>query len=93
VVREPWPTSAVAPSHTSSLENPKMGRTIEEIFRRLHGAESREREKLSGREKYVGEIPPRRGEIIAIVTVIKLEFIGIIIIISTTDSVISTTPL
>ena len=53
-----------------------------------------EREKLSGREKSAGEIPSRRGEIVAIVTVIELHFIGIIItIISTAVTVISTAPL
>jgi len=36
--------------------------------------------KLSGREKSAGEIPSRRGEIIAILIVIALDFIGIIII-------------
>jgi hypothetical protein len=41
--------------------------------------ENIEREKLSGREKSVGEIPPQRGEIIAIVITIALDFIGIII--------------
>jgi len=50
-----------------------------------------ERKELSGRQKSAGEIPSRRGEIVAIVTVIELDFIGIIIIIiSTTDTVIST---
>ena len=59
-------------------------------FRRLHGVKTREREKLGGREQSVGEIPSQRGEIKAIVTVIKLDFIGIIIIISIA---ISTAPL
>ena len=53
-----------------------------------------EREKLSGREKSAGEIPSRRGEIVAIVIVIELDFIGIIItIIATADTVISAAPL
>ena len=51
--------------------------------------ETRERENLSGREQSFGEIPSRRGEIVAIVTVIKLDFIGIIII----SIAISTAPL
>jgi hypothetical protein len=38
-----------------------------------------EREKLSGRQKSDGEIPSRRGEIVAIVIIIALNFIGIII--------------
>jgi hypothetical protein len=36
--------------------------------------------KLSGRQKSAGEIPSRRGEVVAIVIVIELDFIGIIII-------------
>jgi hypothetical protein len=48
---------------------------------------------LSGRQKSAGEIPSRRGEIIAIITIIKLGFIGIIIIItSSTFITIITTP-
>jgi hypothetical protein len=39
--------------------------------------------KLSGRQKSAGEIPSQREEIIAIVTVIELGFIGIIITIAT----------
>jgi hypothetical protein len=38
-----------------------------------------EREKLSGRQESAGEIPSRRGKIIAIVITIALDFIGIII--------------
>jgi hypothetical protein len=40
-----------------------------------------EREKLSGRQESTGEIPSRRGEIVAIIIAITLDFIGIIIII------------
>jgi hypothetical protein len=44
-----------------------------------------EREKeLSDRQKSAGEIPSWRGEIITIITVIELGFIGIIIIITST---------
>jgi hypothetical protein len=61
---------------------------------RLCGAENTEREKLSGRQKSAGEIPSQRGEIIAIITTIVLDFIGIIIIIliitSTSISTITT---
>ena len=53
--------------------------------------ETHEREKLSGREQSVGEIPSQRGEIEAIVTVIKLDFIGIII--TVVSIAISTAPL
>jgi hypothetical protein len=52
--------------------------------------ENTEREKLSGRQKSIGEIPSRRGEIIAIVNTIALDFIGIIII-TITSTFISTT--
>jgi hypothetical protein len=49
------------------------------------------REKdLSGRQISAGGIPSRRGEIVAINTTIKLDFIGIIIIITTTIITIST---
>jgi hypothetical protein len=48
-----------------------------------------EREKLSGRKKSAGEIPSRRGEIVAIIIIIVLDFIGIIII-STFISTITT---
>jgi hypothetical protein len=41
--------------------------------------ENTEREKLSGRQKSAGEIPSRRGQIIAIVITIALDFIGITI--------------
>jgi len=50
--------------------------------------------KLSGRQKSAGEIPSRRGEIIAIVIVITPDFIEIIIIIiSTAVTIISTAQL
>ena len=88
----PWPTSGALPSRTSSPRNPKTGRVPEKIFRRLHEAETTEREKLSGREKSVGEIPSRRGKIIAILIVIALDFIGIIIIISTAITAITAAP-
>jgi hypothetical protein len=54
--------------------------------------ENTEREKLSGRQKSAGEIPSRRGEIVAIVIAIALEFIRIIIttIIIITSTFIST---
>jgi hypothetical protein len=55
---------------------------IRDILRRLCGAENTEREKLSGRQKSTGEIPSRRGEIVAIVITIDLDFIGIIIFIT-----------
>ena len=47
--------------------------------RRLYGMETIEREKALWQGDPAGEIPSRRGEIIAIVIVITLDFIGIII--------------
>jgi hypothetical protein len=44
------------------------------------GQKTHTQRKLSGRQKSAGEIPSRRGEIIAIITAIELGFIGIIII-------------
>jgi hypothetical protein len=46
--------------------------------------------KLSGRQKSVGEIPSRRGEIVIIVIAIELGFIGIIMITIITSTVIFT---
>jgi hypothetical protein len=43
------------------------------------GRKNTEREKLSGRQKSAREIHSRRGEIIAIVIIITLDFIEIII--------------
>ena len=45
MVWPPWPTFGAPPSRTSSPRNPKTWRVIEEIFRRLHEAETTEREK------------------------------------------------
>jgi hypothetical protein len=50
------------------------------------GRKTPEREKLSGRQESAGEIPSRRGEIIAIVIAIAPNFIGIIIIITIATS-------
>jgi hypothetical protein len=52
---------------------------IRDRLRRLGGVENTEREKLSGRQKSTGEISSRRGEIVAIIITIELDFIGIII--------------
>jgi hypothetical protein len=71
------------------LENLSRGE-IRDRHCRLCGAENTEREKLSGRQKSAGEIPSRRGEIIAIVITITLDFIRIIIITSTFISTITT---
>jgi hypothetical protein len=60
---------------------------LRDRHRRLCGAENTKREKLFGRQKSAEEIPSRRGEIIAIVIIIALDFIRII---STTIITIST---
>jgi hypothetical protein len=57
--------------------------------------ENTEREKLFGRQKSAGEIPSRRGEIVAIAITIELDFIEIIIfitIITRTFIITITTP-
>ena len=71
----------VASSRISASRKPKHGGYVHEIFRRLHGTETTERERALWQGDPAGEIPSRRGEIIAIVIVITLDFIGIIIII------------
>jgi hypothetical protein len=50
------------------------------------GRKTQRDRKLSGRQKSVGKIPSRRGEIVAIVIAIELDFIGISIIIITITS-------
>jgi hypothetical protein len=56
------------------------------------GQKTHRERKLSGRQKYAGEIPSRRGEIVTIVIVIEMDFIGIIIIITNTFIIFITTP-
>jgi hypothetical protein len=92
MVRPPWLTTAIAPSRILLSRKPKSRGEggIRDRHRRLCGAENTEREKLSDREKSAREIPSRRGEIVAIVIIIALDFIGIIIISSSTF--ISTIP-
>jgi hypothetical protein len=77
-----WPpgsTPQVASSRISASRKPKHRGYVHEIFRRLHGTETTERERALWQGDPAGEIPSRRGEIIAIVIVITLDFIGIII--------------
>jgi hypothetical protein len=69
---------------------PKSGGTSEKDSATSAGQKTPEREKLSGRQESAGEIPSRRGKIIAIVIVITPDFIGIIIIITITSTFIST---
>jgi hypothetical protein len=52
------------------------------------GRKSPRERKLSGRQKSAREIPSRRGEIIAIIIAIELDFIGIIIIVTITSTFI-----
>jgi hypothetical protein len=55
------------------------------------GQKTPEREKLFGRQESAREIPSQRGEIVAIIVIIALDFIGIIItIILITSTSIST---
>jgi hypothetical protein len=83
----PWGEATLAHFRHSPLvcivvpENLSRGGGIRDRHRRLCGTENTKREKLSGRQKFAGEIPSRRGEIVAIVITIVLDFIGIIIII------------
>jgi hypothetical protein len=59
------------------------------------GQKTPREKKLSGRQKSAGEIPSRRGEIVAIVITIELGFIGIIIsitIITSTFIITISTP-
>jgi hypothetical protein len=65
-------------------KNLSQGEVLELDTAASAGRRTPEREKLSGREKSVEEIPSRRGEIIAIVITIAPDFIGIIIIIIST---------
>jgi hypothetical protein len=59
------------------------------------GRKTQREKKLSVRQKSTGEIPSRRGEIVAIVITIELDFIGIIVfitIITSTFIITITTP-
>jgi hypothetical protein len=70
-------------------ENLSQGRPSEIDSAASAGQKTPEREKLSGRQESAGEIPSRRGEIVAIA--IAPDFIGIIIITTTiTSTFIST---
>ena len=90
----PGPPQPVPLCVLHPLETLRHGEPLRKYSATSTGRKITEREKISGREKSVGEIPSWRGEIIAIVTVIELYFIGIIIIsISTTVTIVSTAPL
>jgi hypothetical protein len=66
-------------------------RGIRDRLYHLCGAENTEREKHSDRQKSTGEIPSERGEIVAIVNTIELDFIGIIISIITSTFITTIT--
>ena len=84
----PLSPSAASLSRTSSTRKPKSRGRSENRHSRLYGAENtREKRALRQAEICRGNSLPE-GEIVAIVTIIELDFIGIII--STTDTVIST---
>jgi hypothetical protein len=59
--------------------------SVASVGRKTHGER-----KLSDRQKSAREIPSRRGEIVAIIIAIELDFIGIIIIITITSTFITT---
>jgi hypothetical protein len=63
---------------------------IRDRHRCLCGAENIEREKLPGKQKSAREILSRRGEIVTIIIIIVLNFIGIIITIIIIITFIST---
>jgi hypothetical protein len=74
-------------------ENLRLGEPSEKYSAASAGEKQREKE-LSGKQKSAREIPSQKGEIITIITDIKLGFIGIIIIIVITNTFITiiTTP-
>jgi hypothetical protein len=75
----PGPPLPSPPRVYGRPQKPKTKGGIRDRLRRLCGIENTKREKLSDRQKSTGEIPSRRGEIIAIIITIELGFIGIII--------------
>jgi hypothetical protein len=77
MVRAPWPTTAIASSLFFVPKNLIQGGSEIDTAASA-GRKTPEREKLSGRQKSVREIPSWRGEIVAII-IIALDFIGIII--------------
>jgi hypothetical protein len=72
------------------LGNLRLGGVSQKDSAASTGRKTHKERKLSGRQKSAGEIPSRRGEIIVIITVIDLGFIGIIIITSTFITIITT---
>jgi hypothetical protein len=89
VVWPPWPISAIGPSPPRVYrlpENLRLGGGSQKYSAASAGQKTHTERKLSDRQKSAKEIPSRRGEIIAIVTIIELGFIGIIIIITIATS-------
>jgi hypothetical protein len=74
------------------LENQSLREGSQKDSAASAGRKTHRERKLSGRQKSAREIPSEIGEIVAIVTVIELGFIGIIIIITSTFITIITTP-
>ena len=71
-------------------ENLRLGEHREKYSATATGRKRTEREKLSGRQESAGGNSLPEGEFDAIVTAIVLDFIGIIIIISTIRTIITT---
>ena len=75
------------------LETLRLGEQPQKGSAASVGRKLQREKELSGRQKSTGDIPFRRGEIIAINTVIKLGFIGIIIIITPSSLPAPSSPL
>ena len=73
---QPLPSGVYQPPETL-----RLGGRPQKDFAASAGRKTPREKYLSGRQISVGGIPSRRGETIAINTIIKLRFIGIIIII------------
>jgi hypothetical protein len=74
------------------LKNLRLRGGSQKDFAASAGRKTHTERKPSDRQKSAREIPSQRGEIIAIITVIELGFIGIIIIITSTFVTIITMP-
>ena len=90
VVWPPWPTPASPLCIYQPPETLRLGEQPQKDSAASRGRKTPREKDLSGRQISAGGIPSRRGEIVAINTTIKLDFIGIIIIITTTIISIST---
>jgi hypothetical protein len=70
-------------------KNLRLGRGSQKDSTASAGQKTHRERKLFGRQKSAGEIPSRRGDIIAIVIIIELGFIGIIVMTITTRTFIT----